>query len=448
MKRILALLVAVLMIVTLFAACAKTAAQEKSSSVKETTVPVTPTTEEKKEPVTLSFATYQQWNNKGLEAVIKSYEESTGNKIDFQLYPDDQFVNLIKTKLATGDAPDLFADNPIAELVSFDKCEPLEGPWVDKIRSADLVEQITRKSDGKIICAPYGAATAVGVIYNKNVMKDAGVELPLKTYDALMDACDKIKAKGVTPVYFSGKDSWTMSFWMYYSWGHVFEKNPSTAEKIQKHEIGFADVPELIQIQKQYLDFKNKGYINSDWKSATYMMALEAVGKGKAAMFASGEWHLGEVQQSFPDLVQNMGMMPATFDSELIDVYVAPSQSGLYVFNGSEKLEAAKEFVNFVMSDETIQKYYNEMPGMCPLKIETKSNVWAQEMADYADKAGLPMKRSFLSNFLPKMKYGDIGEVAGIKTMLCKDENDIKELLKTYDKSIEPLNKAAGLEGW
>lgn len=279
-------------------------------------------------------------------------------------------------------------------------------------------------------------------------MKDAGIELPLKTYDALMDACEIIKAEGVTPVYFAGKDSWTMAFWMYYSWGHAFEKDPSIAEKIQKHEIGFADVPELIQIQKKYLDFKDKGYINDDWKSATYMMALEAVGKGEAAMFASGEWHLSEVKESFPDLLQNMGMMPATFDDELIDVYVAPSQSGMYVFNGSKQIEAAKEFINFVMSDEIIKKYYDEMPAMCPLKIETKSNEWAQEMADYSDKFGIPMKRSFLTNFLPLMKYGDITDIAGIRTFDCKDENDIKKLLDALDKSVEPLNKAAGLEGW
>ncbi|HHW48324.1 MAG TPA: carbohydrate ABC transporter substrate-binding protein [Clostridiaceae bacterium] len=452
MKRFLALLMTVIMLTAMFTACSKSSeTKDEGASKEETQAPAASTQEEeaKKEPITLSFATYQQWNNNGLRAMLESYEKATGNKIDFQLYPDDQFKNLIKTKLATGDAPDLFADNALTDLVSADKCEPLEGPWIQKIRSADLVEQITRKSDNKIICAPYGASTAVGVIYNKNVMKEAGVELPLTTYDALMNACEKIKAIGVTPVYFAGKDSWTMTFWMYYSWGHVFDRDPSIAEKILKHEIGFADVPGIIEMQMRYLNFRDKGYINDNWKSATYMMALEAVGKGEAAMFASGEWHLGEVKESFPELLPNMGMMPATLDDEIIDVYVAPSQSGMYVYNGSKHVQEAKEFINFVMSDEILKKYYDEMPAMCPLKIDTKSNEWAEEMVYYSDEFGLPMKRSFLTNYLPGMKYGEIENIYGIRTMTeCKDENDIKKLLEEFDESLIPLNKAAGLEGW
>lgn len=426
-----------------------TACSSKSNEPNSATGSASPTAsgsaESKKEPVTLSLATYQQWKTPGLEAAIRHYEQATGNKIDLQLYPDDQFANLIRTKLATGDGPDLFADDPIPSKLPIDKLEPLGGPWIDQIRSAELKEQIKRSSDGQVVVAPYGPSTSVGVIYNKEVMKKAGVTLPLMTYQDLLKAAEAIKATGVTPIYIANKDAWPTAFWMYFGYGHVFEKDPSLAEKIQNHSVKFEDVQGFVDVNQRVLDFKEKGLINEDYMSATAVMAIEAVAKGEAAMFASGEWHYGEVESSFPELVANTGLMPVTLDDQLIDGYMSLSQSGLYVNAESGNKEAAKEFVNLFMSEEYLKVYYESSPGTSPLNIETKNNAWAAEMLGFVQNNGIEPKSSFLGRFLPNMKYGDFAKILGQDLLAGKSA---KQVLVDYNKDLEPVNKAAKVPGW
>jgi raffinose/stachyose/melibiose transport system substrate-binding protein len=63
-----------------------------------------------KSNVTLTFAGH----NAGIpisgvdQKIAKMFEEETGIKIDFQVIPDAQWRDLLKVKLASGEAPDIF----------------------------------------------------------------------------------------------------------------------------------------------------------------------------------------------------------------------------------------------------------------------------------------------------------------------------------------------------
>ena len=55
---------------------------------------------------------------------------------------------------------------------------------------------------------PY-SITAAGVIYNKDLFEKNGVDVPT-TWSELIAACKTFKAAGVTPIYATFKDTWTM----------------------------------------------------------------------------------------------------------------------------------------------------------------------------------------------------------------------------------------------
>ncbi|MBJ8193720.1 extracellular solute-binding protein, partial [Bacillus cereus] len=38
----------------------------------------------------------------------EAFTQETGIKVDMQVIPDDQYANVLKTKLASGEAPDIF----------------------------------------------------------------------------------------------------------------------------------------------------------------------------------------------------------------------------------------------------------------------------------------------------------------------------------------------------
>ncbi len=71
------------------------------------------------EQVTLTFAASQNWILDVDKDLAKKFEEETGIAIDFQLSPDDQYQTIVKSKLNTGEGPDLFMSYSGTKLKDF-----------------------------------------------------------------------------------------------------------------------------------------------------------------------------------------------------------------------------------------------------------------------------------------------------------------------------------------
>ena len=64
----------------------------------------------------------------------------------------------------------------------------------------------------------------LGCFYNKDVFEEAGItELPTN-WDEFTAVCEKIKAIGKTPLYYSGSDSWTLQCFTHFGFNkEVFD---------------------------------------------------------------------------------------------------------------------------------------------------------------------------------------------------------------------------------
>ena len=60
------------------------------------------------EKVTLTYLASQGWVYDAEQQLGKKFEEQTGIAIDYQIVPADQYFNLLRTKLNSGEAPDIF----------------------------------------------------------------------------------------------------------------------------------------------------------------------------------------------------------------------------------------------------------------------------------------------------------------------------------------------------
>ena len=67
--------------------------------------------EEAKSDVTLTVAAAQDWIKDWDRKVAEEFTAETGIKIDFQLNPNDQYTNIVKAKLASGEGVDIFYAN-------------------------------------------------------------------------------------------------------------------------------------------------------------------------------------------------------------------------------------------------------------------------------------------------------------------------------------------------
>ena len=67
--------------------------------------------------------------------------------------------------------------------------------------------------DGNLYCLNT-SITWQGVIYNKDIFKEANINKIPKTINELFDVCEKVKALNVTPLAINYRQQWTMDLWV------------------------------------------------------------------------------------------------------------------------------------------------------------------------------------------------------------------------------------------
>lgn len=286
----------------------------------------------------------------------KGWEEKTGNTVDVQAIDDDQFDSMLQTKISTGGMWDIFIGDTGTQAAPYQmekNMVDLSGePWVSKL--TDAGKGFVTNSDGKIYCFPNGGVNSFGIVYNKEVFEKNGLEIP-KTFEEFDAVCDKLKAAGITPVYVSMADAWTVNQIMNGEWPNILAANPDALDKLNKNEIRWDSLPEFDDMFVRLKDMADKGYINSDMATATYEMGQKAIASGTAAMMYMGDWADPEYIKTEPSGKGKIGMFAApnkTGDGRL----AIAGPGGYYISNQSKNIDAAKDFINYLASDENIKK--------------------------------------------------------------------------------------------
>lgn len=298
------------------------------------------------------------------ESMAAKLLEEENIEIEFQQVADDQYHTMLKTKLATGDAPDIFEHNAPTEYGTVnaqENCVELTGEeWVSRLVNPDILKD----KNGKIWAFPTESSECYfGMYYNKGLMEELGLaeEMNPKTYEEFLGLCQKIKDKGVVPVYFPDKDSSVMQCWVTSALPIVLSvNNPDALEKIRVNEAKWTDYPEYIQVLETLAELYEKGYVNENHASATQDMWKEAVATGEAAMMYTGEWTVTDMLAKYPDLELGSFVVPfADQDATSIGAYV----SSVYVCKNGQNTDAALKVLECFSRPEYMNLYYEQLPG-------------------------------------------------------------------------------------
>lgn len=146
--------------------------------------------------------------NETWKGIFLDYEKSSGNKLDVQTLPGGaQFEQLVQTKIATKDVPDIlfyYSDQGhLNKIMPETNLVDLSGePYMSRINP--VVKKYYLQSNGKMYGIPTSGMNVGGVLYNKEVFKRLNLSVP-KTYDEFLALCEQMKAAGVTPLYEAAK---------------------------------------------------------------------------------------------------------------------------------------------------------------------------------------------------------------------------------------------------
>ena len=248
---------------------------------------------------------------------------------------------------------------------------------------------VTATYPGRTSVIPY-SLMAAAVLYTRDIFDEHGLEPPT-TWEEFVAVCETLTAAGVTPVYSTFRDPWTIAQGHFdYSVGGMLDTTDFFNQlKEQGPDVG-PDSP--VAFQKQFLEPVERmtqiaGYSNDDAPSRGYGDGNLAFANGEAAMYLQGPWALTEIAKTNPEM--NVGAFPLPMTQDPADRKVRVNiDLALWIPEGSAKKEAAREFLAFLMQPEIIDTYNADNLGFGVTKDAAEvTDPTLVELKEYYDRA-------------------------------------------------------------
>ncbi len=384
------------------------------------------------------------------EALVDAYEaENPDVTIDIETRPGGtEGDNIVKTRLSTGDMPDVFQYNngslfhaidPEANLV------PLTGePFLDDVQDT-FTDTVTAGDD--VYGAPWSTAMGGGVLYNKKIYADLGLEIP-KTWDEFMANNEQIKAAGIAPVIQTYQETWTSQLFVLGDFHNVATADPEWAEKYTAGEVKYADEPALEGFE-HLEEVHDAGYLNPDFASATLNDGLRMIATGEGAHYPMLTQVIGTIAENHPDQIDDVGFFALPGDDAATNGLTVWPGFGVYIpkTTEGENLEVAKDFLAFIASTDGCEAQTEAIspPGPylvdgCELPGDVVPAV--KDMLPYfeSDKTTTPALEYLSPVKGPALEQLTVEVGSGIRSA--------EDGAALYDEDVEKQAQQLGLEGW
>jgi raffinose/stachyose/melibiose transport system substrate-binding protein len=233
----------------------------------------------------------------------------------------------------------------------------------------DLVSSWGRYNGHETSALPFSLAAA-GVIYNRDVFEAQGVAVPT-TWDEFVAACEKFKAAGITPIYGTFKDSWTLGQGMfdYLAGGSLdvagfFAKLTAKGAAISENakESFTSNFGPVLPKMLELAAFSQKGAT-----SKNYADGNAAFAKGQAAMYLQGPWALSQLVAANKDV--RLGSFPLPVTNNPADTKARVNvDMALSITRNTPNMAAARRFVSYLLDPSVVNAYNEKNAAFSPLK--------------------------------------------------------------------------------
>ena len=312
MKKMIAMLLATVMVVSMFVGCGTKQEQPAAPAAPEKVEEVKKDEEPKEESSTgaekIELNYWTMWNEAEPQgAVIKetiaAYEEAHENVTIHINWMGREIVNILATKLEAGEKIDLF-DAPVNNVLPIAKQYALdlttyyeqEYPTTNGKAYKDVVlpamTEVTKaySNENEINGVSY-APFIQCMFYNQDEFADAGIEKLPETWEELMDCCEKLKAAGYAPL--TCDDAYMTAL------PGLYLARAKGGEWVSKLVSENSDEmwqdPAVLQMAQAYADMAANGYFEENMPSNIFPAGQQSLANGEAAMYLNASWVVNEL---------------------------------------------------------------------------------------------------------------------------------------------------------
>ncbi|MFF5958178.1 ABC transporter substrate-binding protein [Streptomyces luteogriseus] len=283
--------------------------------------------------------------------VIDAFEKATGATVETQAIPDLYEQN-VPTKLASGDRPDLMFWQPSISTLPFvqprQNLLALDGePWVSELGDT---EKSLGVIDGKRYAAIVTSPAMLGVYYNKDVFKRAGLsekDFPT-SYDELLALGRKVADQtDAAAFYEAGGDKWPLQWQMQLQ---LTDLDRQWWADLNANKRKWTDPVVVGAIKKYKEKLLDAGLAQKNYRTGTFTGQADALWKGEAGMVLNVTSFQSQLQAKYStaEIDQKIGWFPVA-NSSATGLYSPDQTNGVVAFRtGDDKRQnAARQFLAF-----------------------------------------------------------------------------------------------------
>lgn len=322
---------------------------------------------------------------------IEDLFNSTHDDVRLKISSPNEAMTILKTRLIRDDYPDIVAiggDINYSNFLDADLFMDISDlPALSDVKPGylDIDKQLELVEKEGTYALPY-VANAAGILYNKDLFDQYNWKIPA-TWDEFIQLCQDIQSKGLTPLYFGYKDTWTtLAPWNALAVDLV---DADICAQVNKNEAAFADAyKDVARKQKELLK-----YCQPNPYAYSYTDAATAFANGEAVMWPIGSYAISQVQSVNPDMNIDSFVMPGSNVPEE-NILNSGIDVQFSVLENCPDKEAAYEVLDFLYSDEVLNMYLEDQGGIATKKGDfpimeylkgMETYILSGQVADYQD---------------------------------------------------------------
>lgn len=358
------------------------------------------------ETVTVSLLVDQNWLDTYGEA-LQALSDAALEKFNIEIELENKTNgsdgdNIVKTRLAAGEMTDLLIFNSGAQFTALNPAE-----YFMDITDEDFAENIDENFkasvtvDGKVYGIPVTSSNVGGIVYNRIVYDELGLEIP-KTWEQFMKNVEACEAAGYVGVLGTCGDAWSSQYTLLADYYNVEAENPDFAEKFEAGDAKFADTPAALRSWEKLSDLNT--HLNEDYMATTITDGFDKKAE------ENGPVHFPMTSQFFSNMdvmysredADKFGIFPIPGDKEEVNGFTVWMPNGLYINKESENAEAAMKFVAFYASQEGMDIFKENAEADGPylikgVELPEDSYQGVLELQPYFDEGRTGLALEFLT---------------------------------------------------
>ena len=307
----------------------------------------------------------------------KAFEDKyPGTKVRFE--PITDYEGDAATRIQTTDYGDvLLIPNSVPNTEFADYFEPLG--TVDALSDTYDARWLNAKQSEGMVYGLAQYASAQGVIYNKKVFADAGIDTLPTTPDEFLADLQKIKdnCEGVIPYYTNYKDGWTLTQWQDYAWGSATGDPDYHNNGIVVEEDPFSKGKANYTVHKLLYDIVEKDLCEDDPTTTDWESSKSMLNNGDIGCMVLGSWAISQMKAA-GDHADDVGYMPFPVNVDGKQYATAGADYCYAINKNSENKATARAWIDYMEQESG----YAESEGCISI---VKGAALPDTLSDFSD---------------------------------------------------------------